>query len=68
MMFYPQIADFRRFSLEDFIYVHPQSADISEATILLTFSRAMLIFIAHLSGGVMVAQGPLEAFVMVRIH
>jgi hypothetical protein len=31
----------------------------------------MLIFMALsfiLSGGVMVAQGPLEAFVMVRIH
>jgi hypothetical protein len=31
----------------------------------------MLIFAAFkplLSGGVMVAQGPLEAFVMVRIH
>ena len=39
-----------------------------ELEVLLCADSARKLIWVSLSGGVMVAQGPLEAFVMVRIH
>ena len=45
-----------------------EKQDPNSWEILVGFGGGTSVDFARLSGGVMVAQGPLEAFVMVRIH
>ena len=50
------------------VRVHRLADDLQTGNFSFARGTALATFVTGVSGGVTVAQGPLEAFVMVRIH